>query len=117
MLSLLVDINCISKHDLDLNSYARDTTIEDLAFSNHSRIDRCKKKNHERKSKTNSKVIAKVVKTTNSKMIAKKEIKINVVFECLHTISDTQIERDESFDDEKDEKFIKLDVKIVILIE
>ena len=42
VLSLLVDINCISKHDLGLNSYARDTAIEDLAFSDHSRIGRCK---------------------------------------------------------------------------
>ena len=39
--SLLVDINCILKHDLGWSSYARDTTIEDLEFSNHSRIDRC----------------------------------------------------------------------------
>ena len=39
--SLLVDTNCILKHDLDLSSYARDTTIEDLEFSNHSRIGRC----------------------------------------------------------------------------
>ena len=41
VLSLLVDTNCISKHDLGLNSYARDTAIEDLAFSDHSRIGRC----------------------------------------------------------------------------
>ena len=40
---LLVDINCISKHVLDLNSYARDTAIENLEFLNHSRRDRCKK--------------------------------------------------------------------------
>ena len=40
--SLLVDTNCISKHDLGLSSYARDTAIEDLEFLNHSRRDRCK---------------------------------------------------------------------------
>ena len=52
------------------------------------------------------------------------EIEIDVVSECLHTISDTQIERDESFDDEKDEKLIKsansdkmIDVEVVILTE
>ena len=43
----------------------------------------------------------------DSKMIAKLEVKIvkNAFFECLHTISDARIERDENSDDE-DEKII-----------
>ena len=47
----------------------------------------------------------------------------NAFSECLHTISDTQIERDENFNDVKDEKFIKfanidkmINVEIVIFI-
>ena len=42
VLSLLADTNCILKHDLGLSSYARDTAIEDLEFSNHLPKDRCK---------------------------------------------------------------------------
>ena len=44
---------------------------------------------------------------TDSEMIAKGEAEIDVVSECLHTISGTQTERDESFDDIGDEKLIK----------
>ena len=46
---------------------------------------------------------------------AEVEVEVDAVSECLHTISGTQTERDESFDDEGGEKLIKSDVEVVIL--
>ena len=70
--------------------------------------------------KANSKMIAEVeVKMKNAKLAEIVDFaEVDVVSECSHTISDTQIERDESFDDEEDEKLIKsVDVEVVILTE
>ena len=87
-----------------------------------------RRNDQERITNANSEMIAEIeVMRANSKMKNAKLAKIvnfakveveNAFFECLHTISDTQIERDESFDNEKDEKLIKFaNVKVVMLIE
>lgn len=89
MFFLFIDIDCVFEQSFNLNSYVDDITIENFAFLNYSRKNKCKKeiikkRNQIRIKKSKNAKLAKIVN------FAKVKIKIKYAFsECLYTIFDT----------------------------